>query len=60
VVDTENGHPLYTISKAPHRGFIITNQRGDVLLRANDNVKIFLSWLDCDYFPMYDYNVDQE
>ncbi|KAA1083570.1 hypothetical protein PGT21_004040 [Puccinia graminis f. sp. tritici] len=39
VVDTENGRPLYTISKAPHRGFIITNQRGDVLLRANDNKK---------------------
>ncbi|KNF02660.1 hypothetical protein PSTG_04257 [Puccinia striiformis f. sp. tritici PST-78] len=36
VVDTENGNPLYTISKAPHRGFIITNPRGDKLLEANE------------------------
>ncbi|KAI7965383.1 hypothetical protein MJO29_003481 [Puccinia striiformis f. sp. tritici] len=39
VVDTENGHPLYTISKAPDRGFIITNQKGHKLLEANEKKK---------------------
>ncbi|KAH9470734.1 hypothetical protein Pst134EA_004658 [Puccinia striiformis f. sp. tritici] len=39
VVDTENGHPLYTIRKAPDRGFIITNQKCHKLLEANEKKK---------------------